>query len=239
MNIIITGASSGIGYATALSLAKAGENKILAVSRSKSKLNKLKKKYDTLNSSSVFNIFSFDLESDDYSPLIEYSDTFFNLSRGEHIDIIINNAGFLINKSILETNATDILKSININTNSILKMLHSFMPYFSEKEITHIVNIGSMGGVQGTEKFPGLSAYSISKAAVNALTESMAVELAEYKIHTNCINPGAVQTEMLNKAFPGYTSEVSAEDFGKYLASFALNNAKLMNGRLISVSLRN
>ena len=239
MNIILTGASSGIGYATALSLAKDGDNNILAVSRSETKLNKLKKEYDTLNSSSVLNVFSFDLESDNYNSLVAYSDSFFNLSSGEHIDIIINNAGFLINKPILETNTADILKSINVNTNSILKMLHSFMPYFSKEDITHIVNVGSMGGVQGTEKFPGLSAYSISKAAVNALTESMAVELSEFKIHTNCINPGAVQTEMLQKAFPDFNAPVSAKEFGNYLANFALNSARLMNGRLISVSLRN
>lgn len=239
MNIIITGASSGIGYSTSIALARAGEHKILAVSRSEDKLNKLKKEYDTLNSHSIFNVFPFDLEVDTYEDLVNYAIDFFNLNSDEKVDIIINNAGFLINKTLLNTNSNDILKSVNTNANSILKMLHSFMPYFSKEKLTHIVNIGSIGGVQGTEKFPGLSAYSISKAAVNALTECMAVELAEYNIHTNCINPGAVQTEMLDKAFPGFNAGISSDEFGEFLANFALKNGKLMNGRLLSVSLRN
>ncbi len=240
MNIIITGANSGIGFETSKALTRVeGPHKIMAISRDKEKLSILEKEFSLLKTDSKIGIYSFDLERNNYEELVIFARDFFDFNTGNHIDIIINNAGYLINKPLLNTNTEDIQKSVNINVNSIIKMTNSFFAYFSKQSITHIVNIGSISGVQGSEKFAGLSAYSISKAGVNTLTESMAVELNEFKIHTNCINPGAVNTKMLKKAFPNFNSEVSAEEFGNYLANFAIKNGRIMNGRLISVSLRN
>ncbi len=101
----------------------------------------------------------------------------------------------------------------------------------------HIVNVGSMGGFQGSDKFPGLSAYSASKAALHNLTESLAKDFAELGIKVNCLALGSAQTEMLEKAFPGYESPVMAFEMGKYIADFALTGHKFFNGKILPVAL--
>ena len=97
----------------------------------------------------------------------------------------------------------------------------------------HIINISSMGGFQGAAKFPGLSAYSISKAALVAMTESMAIELSDVSV--NCLCLGAVQTEMLSKAFPNYKSEISDAQMAEFIINFATTDSKLMSGCIIPV----
>jgi NAD(P)-dependent dehydrogenase (short-subunit alcohol dehydrogenase family) len=93
-----------------------------------------------------------------------------------------------------------------------------------------------MGGIEGTRKFPGLASYSASKAAINNLTESLAVEFQNDKIRVNAISPGTVQTKMLNDAFPGIQARTTPEEMGNFIADFAVQSGKLMNGRLIQVS---
>ena len=100
----------------------------------------------------------------------------------------------------------------------------------------HIVNIGSMGGFQGSSKFPGLSAYSASKAALHTLTECLAQEFTEQGIKVNCLALGSAQTEMLEKAFPGYESPVMAFEMGKYIADFALTGHRFFNGKVLPVA---
>jgi short-subunit dehydrogenase len=238
MNIVISGASSGIGYSTVKALAKNGEHQLFAIARTQFKLENLVAEVKQINPKVKIGIFSYDLQSQNHDDLLEAIKAFFALQQNNVIDILINNAGYLVNKSLMDTSYDDWEHSMNINAFSILKMSRMLFPYFSKTDLTHIVNIGSMGGVQGTEKFPGLGAYSASKAAVNSLTESMAAEWQKFNIHTNAINPGSVQTAMLEKAFPDYKAPISADDFGAYLANFALSSGKFMNGRVVSVSLR-
>jgi NAD(P)-dependent dehydrogenase (short-subunit alcohol dehydrogenase family) len=102
---------------------------------------------------------------------------------------------------------------------------------------SHIVNIGSMGGFQGSAKFNGLAAYSASKAALHILTECLAQELVEDKISVNCLALGSAQTEMLEKAFPGYQSPVAAFEMGKYIADFALTGHRFFNGKILPVAM--
>jgi len=104
---------------------------------------------------------------------------------------------------------------------------------------SHIVNIGSMGGFQGSAKFPGLSAYSASKAALHTLTECLAIEFDEKEIKVNCLALGSAQTEMLEKAFPGYQSPVMAFEMGKFVADFALTGHRFFNGKILPVALNN
>jgi NAD(P)-dependent dehydrogenase (short-subunit alcohol dehydrogenase family) len=101
----------------------------------------------------------------------------------------------------------------------------------------HILNIGSMGGFQGSAKFPGLSAYSASKAALHTLTECLAQELLENEVKVNCLALGSAQTEMLEKAFPGYESPVMAFEMGKYIADFAITGQKFFNGKVLPVAM--
>jgi short-subunit dehydrogenase len=108
-----------------------------------------------------------------------------------------------------------------------------------EKGGGHVVNIGSMGGYQGSAKFPGLSYYSASKAALSSLTECVSAEFNESKIKFNCLAIGSVQTEMLSEAFPGYEAPLKASEMGKFVAGFALGAHKFMNGKIIPVSSTN
>ena len=99
-----------------------------------------------------------------------------------------------------------------------------------------IVNISSIGGIQGSVKFPGLSAYSSSKGALNILTEMLAEEYKDKNIHFNTLALGSVQTKMLEKAFPGFDALTSAKEMANYIFKFSTDEYKLFNGKIIPVS---
>ncbi len=236
MNIIVTGASSGIGYQTVIELGKKNENHIVVISRNKEKLEILKENVE-LNTSSKVSVVEFDLGSDDFSDLFMKLNNCLKLDESNFVDVLINNAGYLVNKPFMELDSNDWQKTFDVNLFGMVKLIKVLFPYFNRKQASHIVNIASMGGVQGTIKFPGLSAYSASKAAINVLTESLATEFEKENIKVNAINPGAVQTEMLEKVFPDFKASVTAQQMGNYIANFALTAHHLMNGRILQVSL--
>jgi NAD(P)-dependent dehydrogenase (short-subunit alcohol dehydrogenase family) len=93
-----------------------------------------------------------------------------------------------------------------------------------------------MGGFQGAAKFPGLSAYSSSKAALAGLTECLAEELKSKNISVNCLAIGAVQTEMLAKAFPGYKAPLKPNQMAEFICNFALTGHTYFNGKIIPVA---
>jgi NAD(P)-dependent dehydrogenase (short-subunit alcohol dehydrogenase family) len=93
-----------------------------------------------------------------------------------------------------------------------------------------------MGGVQGSSKFAGLAAYSSSKGALITLTELLAEEFKETGPSFNALAFGAVQTEMLEEAFPGYIAPLSADQMGAYLLNFALTGHQFFNGKVLPVS---
>ncbi len=238
MNIIITGASSGIGYQTAVEIAHTGEHSIAVISRNEEKLQALKTDIELTTKSKVY-VLSFDLANGNFNVLLSQIEKHFKLSERNYIDVLVNNAGYLVNKPFVDLTMDDWQNTFDVNLFSSVKLIKMLFPYFNRKASSHIVNIASMGGVQGTIKFPGLSAYSSSKAAVNVFTESLAAEFQDENIKVNAINPGAVGTPMLNKAFPGYNAPVTAQQMGNYIAQFALTGHNLMNGRVIQVSLSN
>lgn len=237
-NIIITGASSGIGYQTALHLAKMGGNHIFAIARSSERLLELSEECKKFTNSKL-SFFVFDISNPKIDDLIKSIEKELVVNENQKIDILINNAGFLVNKSFVDTMDQDWNQTFETNLFAPARLIRKLIPLFEKKVGSHIINIGSMGGIQGTEKFSGLAAYSTSKGALNILTECLAMELKEFNISVNAINPGSVQTEMLGIAFPGYIASVNALEMGEYVAHFALHNQKLMNGRLVEVSLRN
>jgi 3-oxoacyl-[acyl-carrier protein] reductase len=237
MNIIVTGASRGIGYHTVLQLANLGNHHIVAIARSSNGLKKLEGEFNRTSNAKLSTI-SFDLSEKDINPLVEQISQAFELEEGNKIDILLNNAGYLANKSFLELTDDDWQKSFEVNVFAIARLTRNIFPHFNTKDGAHIVNIASMGGVQGTTKFPGLSAYSASKGAVNILTEAMATEFENENIRVNAINPGAVQTEMLEEAFPGFKAQTQAQDMAKYIANFITTAHQFMNGRLTQVSLK-
>jgi NAD(P)-dependent dehydrogenase (short-subunit alcohol dehydrogenase family) len=229
MNVIITGASSGIGFETALEFALDSKNKVLCIARNADKLKKLFDIAKQINPDCTLLPVAFDLVNDDYTALIP-----FIKERLGSVDILINNAGSLINKSFAETTSADLAEMLAHNVVSHFKMIQATVPFMQSG--SHIVNIGSMGGFQGSVKFPGLAAYSSSKAALHTLSECLAFELAETGIKVNCLALGSAQTEMLEAAFPGYESPVMAFEMGKYVADFARTGHKFFNGKILPVA---
>jgi NAD(P)-dependent dehydrogenase (short-subunit alcohol dehydrogenase family) len=151
------------------------------------------------------------------------------------VDILVNNAGLLIHKPVIEFDETDIDNLFNMNVKSAFLLTQALLPLFSKQ--AHIVNIGSMGGVQGSVKFPGLSLYSASKGALAILTECLALELKDRGVSVNCLALGSAQTEMLKKAFPGYKAPLSAVEMASFIADFALSGHMYFNGKILPVAL--
>lgn len=229
MNIVLTGASSGIGFEAALEFTLNKDNKVVCIARSADKLRKLLEIAKGITPDCTLLPVEFDIVNDDYAALIP-----FLKEKLGHIDILINNAGELINKPFSETTSADMANMFESNVLGHFNMIQNLLPLM--RSDSHIVNIGSMGGFQGSVKFPGLSAYSASKAALHTLTECLAFELLETGIKVNCLALGSAQTEMLEQAFPGYQSPVMAFEMGKYVADFARTGHKFFNGKIIPVA---
>ncbi|MGN6394226.1 MAG: SDR family NAD(P)-dependent oxidoreductase [Mucilaginibacter sp.] len=230
MNIIVTGASSGVGFEAVLELILSGKHKVIALSRSQDKLERLLEIAHGLNPDAEIYALAFDIVHDDYAGLLQFIGGNFD----NRVDVLVNNAGALVNKPFVELLETDFVEMLQSNFIGHVRMVQAMLPVMPKG--SHIVNIGSMGGYQGSIKFPGLSAYSASKAALHTLTECLAIELAERNITVNCLALGSAQTEMLEKAFPGYQSPVMAFEMGKYIADFAVTGHRFFNGKVLPVA---
>jgi len=220
-NVIITGTSRGIGFELAQLFAKNNHN-VLALSRNSEPLNNL----------NIQNITSLSVDLSNESDLKKVID--FVASHWKKVDVLINNAGKLINKPFENLTSTDFLEVYKINVFAVAELTRQIIPFLSKG--SHVVTISSIGGVQGSIKFPGLAAYSSSKGAVLTLTELLAEEYKEQQISFNALALGAVQTEMLEEAFPGYKAPVSAKEMASYMYNFALTGNQFFNGKIIQVS---
>jgi len=230
MNIIITGASSGVGFEAVIELILSGNHKVIALARSQDKLERLLEIAHGLNPDCQLYALTFDIVHDDYEGLLQFIEANFD----NRVDILINNAGILVNKPFMELQETDFVEMLQSNFIGHVRIIQALLSLVPAGG--HIVNIGSMGGYQGSAKFPGLAAYSASKSALHTLTECLAQELAGQDIKVNCLALGSAQTEMLEKAFPGYESPVLAFEMGKYVADFALTGHRFFNGKVLPVA---
>lgn len=226
MNILITGASRGIGYETAITLAKNPANKLIALSRNQEKLATLKE----IIAPNRVQLLPLDLTNFDELYLKNA------LSEIQAIDVLINNAGLLINKPFSALNIMDWKNIFDVNVFGVVRLIQVLLPKLKAAKNPHILNISSMGGMQGSSKFPGLSAYSASKAAIINLTECLAEEFKAENIRVNCFALGAVQTEMLEEAFPGYKAPVTSQEMAAYISWFALNGHHYHNAKIIPVA---
>lgn len=222
--IVIVGASRGIGKALVENLATNPNHTIVALSRNMEAMNDF---------SHLKNVrcYAYDLESSTICQ--QATDIFAEYSQ---IDILINNAGKLVNKPFIELSTHDISSCYQVNVIGVMQTVQAALPKMLEKG-GHIVNISSMGGFQGSVKFSGLAAYSTSKAAVASFTELFAEEYKDSNVKMNCLCLGAAQTEMLEEAFPGYIAPMSAEKMAEFIADFALKGNQWINGKIIPVSL--
>lgn len=220
-NVIITGASRGIGFEMIQVFAKNGHN-VLALSRNIEPIKSLNKK----NIHAVSIDLSLENEMDKVVDFVK--------DNWGSIDILVNNAGKLVNKPFSETTVSDFLEVYKVNVFAVAELSRLMIPLLNKG--SHVVTISSMGGIQGSVKFPGLSAYSSSKGAVITLTELLAEEYKENKISFNALAIGAVQTEMLKEAFPDYKAPTTALEMANYIYNFALTGNQYYNGKVLQVS---
>lgn len=150
------------------------------------------------------------------------------------VDVLIHNAGKLLNKPFSELSFSNFEEVYKVNVFAVAELTRVLIPFLNKG--SHVVTISSIGGVQGSMKFPGLAAYSSSKGAVITLSELLAEEYKEQQIAFNVLALGAVQTEMLEEAFPGYKAPVSAVEMAEYIYNFSLTGNKYYNGKILEVS---
>ena len=227
MFIVVTGASKGIGLEIVKQLLVDGENTVLAVSRSSKELSALYKTHPD-NLLTIFGDLNNAPTQNRILTLIK--------NKKVQLDILINNAGAIVNKPFEKISAKELETVYTTNVFVPFLLIQKLLPVLGKKNKSHIINIGSMGGVQGSSKFAGLSAYSSSKSALSGLTECLAEELKEKNISVNCLALGAVQTEMLSKAFPGYKAPLQPKQMANFIVDFALTGHQYFNGKIIPVS---
>jgi len=220
-NIVITGTSRGIGFELVKLFAAQGYN-VLALSRNEKPINSLSLKNVTTWSFDLGNVASYTKVNS------------FIKDNWQHVDVLINNAGALLNKPFVETTMADFEHIYKTNVFGVAELTRVVLPFMNAK--SHVVTISSMGGVQGSMKFPGLAAYSSSKGAVITLTELLAEEYKDQGISFNVLALGAVQTEMLEEAFPGYKAPTTALEMANYIYEFSLTGHKHYNGKMLQVS---
>ena len=217
--IIVTGASRGIGHEIVKIAEKKG-HRVYSISRNIKALKDYSFKYprqvDLANEDSI-DKFSLEVKND-----------------GVKVDALINNAGAFLNKPFEKISKKEFEYIFQVNVFGLSSITRKVLPIIDSKG--HIVNITSMGGINGAAKFAGLTAYSSSKGAVNILTELLAEEYKEIGPSFNALAFGAVQTEMLEEAFPGLKAPISAKEIADFILDFSLQGQKFFNGKIIPVS---
>ena len=215
--VIVTGASRGIGRALVDRFLDLG-HEVWALSRNTDELNNIK------------GIHTVSIDLSEEQQIVDWVQS----CGVDYFDAVINNAGMLINKPFAETTYADFEAVYRVNVFGAAQLIRHLLPLLTTD--SHILNISSMGGVNGTAKFPGLAAYSSSKGALGILTELLAEEFKDNGPRCNALALGAVQTEMLAEAFPDYKAPVSAAQMATYIADFSLNGHHLYNGKVLPIS---
>ena len=234
MNVLVTGVSRGIGFEIVKAFARQGALKIVGVSRNYKQLVQLKEICSQISMTEFVPV-AYDLQQ-----MFQNEPQLPGLIRQQvtHIDIMVNNAGTMVSKPFHTISPDDIQRLFTVNYFAPALLIKNLYPLLQAGN-AHVVNITSMGGVQGSKKFKGLSHYSASKAALAVLTECLAEEYKNEGMSFNALALGAVQTEMLAEAFPNFNAPVKPPEMGEFIANFAMNGRTFFNGKVIQVALAN
>lgn len=229
-NIIISGVSRGLGKALTLQFLAEPDFEVIGLSRNTGsrEIQHLK----AISAELPGTFLPFQIKPSVEKDFVHF--TKFLSESNRKIDILINNAGILVKKPFDTIDHSAYINLFDVNFWYPFKLTQCLLPFLSQG--SHVLNIGSMGGFQGSAKFPGLSIYSASKAALANLTECLAEELKPRDIFVNCLALGSVQTEMLHQAFPDYKAASSAEQMASYIFRFATEAHQFMNGKIIPIS---
>jgi short-subunit dehydrogenase len=201
---------------------------VYGISRNSEKLESLKA---SLTNPTNFNYLSKDVVNLNQNDINDFI-------KDSKVDVLVNNAGHLINKPFSEIKYDEYRELMDVNFWGAFNLSQLLVKKLSNAN-GQIINISSMGGINYTSKFPGLSLYSSSKAALSVFTECLAVELQSEQIKVNALALGAVETEMLNNAFPGYVADTKAHEMASFIVEFAKSASNIINGQVIRVSKSN
>ncbi len=222
MTVVITGASRGIGKEL-INFFLENNMHVIAVSSNPTKIK----------AHSQLKIISADFSHSE--EVFAVADKIKKTTK--EVNILINNAATLVSKPFKDISVSDFESTYKVNIEAPFFFTQQLIDIMGITKMAHIVNISSMGGITGSAKFAGLSAYSSSKGALSILTECLAEELKDKNIHANCLCLGAVNTEMLKQAFPGYQADVNPKQMAQYIGNFALDGHNYFNGKVLPVSL--
>jgi len=228
MNIIINGGTRGIGRELVSRMSYEGSNRLIVTGRNEKILAELAAENTNIRCF-VLDLSNIDSRIDEFTKLVT---GYFG-----KVDVLINMAGYLVARDFTEFTEKEARMIMETNFFGPATLIRALLPLMTKG--SHIVNISSMGGYQGSVKFRGLSYYSASKAALACLTECLSMEFKDSGISVNCLALGSVETEMLNEAFPGFKAPVSALQMAEYIADFARNGHKFYNGKILPVALGN
>ncbi|XP_054285723.1 3-oxoacyl-[acyl-carrier-protein] reductase FabG-like [Macrosteles quadrilineatus] len=184
--VLITGASSGIGAATALHFAKSGAFLSLT-GRNQENLQKVASECEKVSKNKPFMIIGDLSNESDTKNILEST-----VKHYDKLDVLVNNAGVLEFGSIENTSLEQYDRVFNTNVKAIYHLTMLAVPHLTKTKGT-IVNVSSVNGVRS---FPGLLAYNMSKSAVDQFTKCVALELAPKQVRVNSVNPGVIITEL-------------------------------------------
>lgn len=220
-NIVITGTSRGIGLEL-VKLFAIEEHQVLALSRNPKPVQKL-------NLPTV-KAFHFDITKEEHRKEVKN----YVSENWKGVDILIHNAGQFIHGDFDKISLSDLERIYQTNVFGVFSLTQILLSFMNKH--SHVITISSMGGVQGSIKFPGLTAYSSSKAAVMNMMEVLAEEYKENGPVFNSLALGSVQTEMFEEAFPGQEAALQPRDMALYIKQFSLTGGKVYNGKILQVS---
>lgn len=220
-NVLVVGCSQGIGFET-VKVALSKGNRVFAASRNLNPLIELKEN----------NLYTLQCDISNADSIEKMVQQFESYEK--KLDAIIVTAGLLIKKEFHLLTEEDFHHIYQTNVYGVFYLIRTIdqliLPGAS------VTTIGSMGGVSGALKFPGMLFYSSSKAALSCLTECLAVEYQNQNIHCNSLALGAVETDMKNQAFPEFKAPHKPEEIAPFIVDFALTHYKLFNGKTLPVS---
>ncbi len=215
--ILVSGSSSGIGFAICEESKKQGYN-VIGISR---KIN---------SQATELGIRSYSVDVTNQNQINELVNNL--TSEKITIDILINNAGLLIKDKFRDTTDDAFKKVYDVNIFGLANLTRALLPIINTDG--QVINISSIGGVNKSKKFPGLSAYASSKGALITLTEVLAEEYRS-RPRFNCLALGSVKTKMLAEAFPGYEAKMMPDEMAKQILDFAFDENNKSNGEIITL----